>query len=109
MQKPDLTGSGPGKSVQKLHKSFQRDPIRGPFFSGNLLSNYCTPDHPPPTGTAGPSRRRDTLDFMVISTKYTHADLLAMPEDNKRREILDGNLIVSPSPKLFHQRIVHRF
>jgi Uma2 family endonuclease len=46
---------------------------------------------------------------MVISTKYTHADLLAMPEDTRRREILDGELIVSPSPKLFHQRIVHRF
>ena len=46
---------------------------------------------------------------MVISTKYTHADLLAMPADNKRREIMDGELIVSPSPSFFHQRIVHRF
>src|SRR5215471_14010850 len=46
---------------------------------------------------------------MVISTKYTHADLLAIPADNKRREILDGELIVSPSPLFFHQLIVHRF
>lgn len=45
---------------------------------------------------------------MVISTKYTHADLLAMPDDGKRREILDGELIVSPSPFLVHQVIVHR-
>jgi Uma2 family endonuclease len=45
---------------------------------------------------------------MVISTKYTHADLLAMPEDTRRREILDGELIVSPSPKLFHQIIIMR-
>jgi len=45
---------------------------------------------------------------MVISTKYTHADLLVMPDDGKRREILDGDLIVSPSPVLFHQRIVRR-
>jgi Uma2 family endonuclease len=45
---------------------------------------------------------------MVISTKFTHADLLAMPDDGKRREILDGELIVSPSPKLYHQAIVMR-
>jgi Uma2 family endonuclease len=43
---------------------------------------------------------------MVISTKYTHADLLVMPDDGKRREIVDGELIVSRSPSLFHQRIV---
>ena len=45
---------------------------------------------------------------MGISTKYTHADLLAIPDDGKRREILDGEMIVSPSPKLFHQTIVLR-
>src|SRR5579863_4527081 len=45
---------------------------------------------------------------MGISTKFTHADLLAMPEDNRRREILDGELIVSPTPKLLHQDIVLR-
>ena len=45
---------------------------------------------------------------MVISTKYTHADLLVMPDDGKRREILDGELIVSPSPLLLHQRIIRR-
>lgn len=43
---------------------------------------------------------------MVISTRYTHADLLVMPDDGKRREILDGELIVSPSPKSWHQLIV---
>lgn len=39
---------------------------------------------------------------------YTYADLAALPEDNIRREILDGELIVSPSPKLRHQRLVVR-
>lgn len=43
---------------------------------------------------------------MVISTKFTHADLLALPEDNKRREIIDGELYVTPSPKLNHQDIL---
>jgi Uma2 family endonuclease len=42
---------------------------------------------------------------MGISTKFTHADLLVMPDDGKRREIMDGDLIVTPSPKFRHQEI----
>ena len=42
---------------------------------------------------------------MVISTKFTHADLLVMPNDGKRREIVDGELFVTPSPRYTHQRI----
>jgi len=45
---------------------------------------------------------------MLISTKYTHADLLAIPYDGKRREILDGELVVTPSPNLTHQRVLRR-
>ncbi len=43
---------------------------------------------------------------MIISSKFTHADLLAAPEDNKRREIIDGELFVTPSPYFDHQRIL---
>jgi Uma2 family endonuclease len=43
---------------------------------------------------------------MMISTKYTHADLLAMPDDGKRREIIEGELFVTPSPASNHQRIL---
>ena len=43
---------------------------------------------------------------MTISTKFTHADLLAIPNDGKRREIVDGELIVTPAPKLSHQEIL---
>ena len=42
---------------------------------------------------------------MVISTKFTHADLLVMPNDGKRREIVDGDLYVTPSPRFNHQAI----
>ena len=45
---------------------------------------------------------------MVIGTKFTHADLLVMPDDGKRREIVDGDLFVTPSPISRHQRIVIR-
>jgi Uma2 family endonuclease len=43
---------------------------------------------------------------MAISTKFTHADLLVMPDDGKRREIVDGELFVTPSPLSKHQLVV---
>ncbi len=35
--------------------------------------------------------------------KFTYADLLSLPEDGKRYEILDGQLVVIPSPATRHQ------
>jgi Uma2 family endonuclease len=43
---------------------------------------------------------------MIASLKYTHADLLQMPDDGKRREIIDGDLYVRPSPVNYHQKIL---
>ena len=43
---------------------------------------------------------------MIASLKYTHADLLVMPDDGKRREIIDGELYVTPSPVNSHQKIL---
>ncbi len=43
---------------------------------------------------------------MIANLKYTHADLLTMPDDGKRREILDGDLYVTPSPLNYHQKIL---
>ncbi len=37
---------------------------------------------------------------------YTYADLERLPADRKRYEIIGGDLIVSPSPNVLHQRIV---
>ncbi len=42
---------------------------------------------------------------MGISTKFTHADLLVMLDDLKRRKIIDGDMFTTPSPTCRHQII----
>lgn len=44
----------------------------------------------------------------VRTTGLTYADLLRFPEDNTRRELLDGELVVTPAPSLRHQEVVLR-
>ena len=39
---------------------------------------------------------------------FTYEDLRSFPDDNYRRELIDGQLIVSPSPITLHQRCVVR-
>jgi Uma2 family endonuclease len=39
---------------------------------------------------------------------WTEADYLALPEDNRRIELLDGALLMSPSPAGPHQRLSSR-
>src|SRR6266542_3997600 len=42
------------------------------------------------------------------TTGLTYQDLQAFPEDNLRRELIDGELIVTAAPALRHQRVVLR-
>jgi len=41
-----------------------------------------------------------------IKPTFTYDDLRQMPEDGRRYELLDGEIVSSPAPKLRHQRIV---
>jgi Uma2 family endonuclease len=41
-------------------------------------------------------------------SQLTYADLQALPDDHKRYELIDGELVVSASPNLAHQRAVLR-
>jgi Uma2 family endonuclease len=36
---------------------------------------------------------------------WTVADLDQLPDDGRRYEIIDGSLVMSPSPAMFHQRM----
>lgn len=42
--------------------------------------------------------------MVVIKPIFSYEHLAQMPDDGKRYEILEGDLIVSPSPKTRHQR-----
>ena len=43
-----------------------------------------------------------------VDTRLTYDDLEYFPDDGKRREIIDGELYVTPSPSLRHQVLVGR-
>ena len=45
---------------------------------------------------------------MAVEAKrgFTYADLQTFPEDNLRREIIDGELFVTAAPRIRHQRVV---
>jgi Uma2 family endonuclease len=40
---------------------------------------------------------------MSTAVRFTSADLEGFPDDGKRREIIDGELVVSSQPHLYHQ------
>jgi Uma2 family endonuclease len=45
---------------------------------------------------------------MPVDTRLTYDDFCLLPEDGKRREIIEGELFVTPSPQAPHQRAVTR-
>jgi Uma2 family endonuclease len=44
----------------------------------------------------------------IAPRTYTYDDLANTPDDGRRYEIINGELVVSPSPLLDHQRVVGR-
>jgi Uma2 family endonuclease len=42
---------------------------------------------------------------MSLQTRFTSRDLELMPDDGKRYEIIDGELLVSKQPHYYHQRV----
>jgi Uma2 family endonuclease len=39
---------------------------------------------------------------------YTYRELVLMPEDGKRHELIDGDLFVTPAPATYHQTVSRR-
>jgi Uma2 family endonuclease len=44
-------------------------------------------------------------ELTIASGKLTYEDLVSLPDDGKRYEILDGDLVMTPSPSTRHQRV----
>ena len=47
-----------------------------------------------------------TLSPPVSPVKFTYEDFLLFPEDGKRRELIDGEMFVRPSPWVKHQAVL---
>lgn len=43
---------------------------------------------------------------MISQVRFTYDDLQHFPDDNKRRELIDGEVYVTPAPRSRHQLIV---
>ena len=41
-----------------------------------------------------------------LAKRWTRAEVLALPDDGNRYELVDGELLLSPSPRWLHQRAV---
>jgi Uma2 family endonuclease len=46
---------------------------------------------------------------MSTTVRWTSTDLLALADDGKRREIIDGELFVSSQPHFYHQMVGSRY
>src|SRR5678815_4945522 len=67
-------------------------------------------DHPSPCRARKPGvrfrRKEGSLVESPVKNKLEYRDLLAIPDDGKRYELLDGEVSVTPAPSPVHQRIV---
>ena len=44
--------------------------------------------------------------FMPVDTRLTYDDYCLLPNDGKRYEIIEGELLVTPSPLTLHQKVI---
>jgi Uma2 family endonuclease len=55
-----------------------------------------------------PHRRAERMGMPAASPYYSRDRVLALPDDGNRYETVWGELLVTPSPRLRHQRILER-
>lgn len=54
-------------------------------------------------------RRAYRMGMPDVAKHWTRAEVLALPDDGQRYELVDGELLVSPAPRYLHQRAVAEF
>jgi hypothetical protein len=45
---------------------------------------------------------------MAVPIYYTADQIRALPEDGNRYEVVHGEILVTPAPRLLHQEVVRR-
>ncbi|SDL31115.1 Endonuclease, Uma2 family (restriction endonuclease fold) [Lentzea albidocapillata subsp. violacea] len=76
---------------------------------GPVLSNGIAGIRPADSGhDTGVERTMGGVPTFPHGRPLTWADLEAMPDDGHRFELVDGVLVMSPSPRPVHQRVVAR-
>lgn len=53
--------------------------------------------------------KEQAASYMVQRKKYTYQDYLNLPDDGKRYEVINGELIMTPAPNIFHQTVLINF
>src|SRR5688572_30271626 len=54
------------------------------------------------------ARRRDHRMGMAAPTYYTADQVRALPDDGNRYEVVHGELLVTPAPRVLHQEVIRR-
>lgn len=49
--------------------------------------------------------KEQAASYRVQRKKYTYQDYLNLPDDGKRHEVINGELIMTPAPNIFHQTV----
>ena len=44
--------------------------------------------------------------YLVKRKKYTYQDYLSLPDDGKRYEVFNGELVMTPAPNIFYQTVL---
>ena len=51
--------------------------------------------------------KEQAASYMAQREKYTYQDYLNLPDDGKRYEVINGELVMTPAPNIFHQTVTN--
>src|SRR5207249_1879753 len=108
-----LTGRIVGPSESRMVTTAPGDgPGRCRFFGPGCMTLRLHPagwHHTRGCGALLPRSRRGADTMGMVAPVYYTADMVrALPDDGNRYEVVYGELLVSPAPRLWHQEVVAR-
>src|SRR5690242_7636683 len=89
-------------------------PLEAPVMMALMSGADCTGAADSPMFSTGRSNIRMARGVImermsaVTKSRVTEAEFLGLPESVERIELIDGEVIVSPSPQFWHQEVLGR-